>query len=114
MAEETVFAKIIRGEISADIVYEDDVCLAFRDINPQAPIHVLVIPKEIVSGLQETKPEHRDLLGHLLLVVHRIAEQEGIGESGYRCIINAGSDGGQEVQHLHLHLLGGRRLGRLV
>ena len=113
MAEETVFTRIIRREIPADIVYEDDLCLAFRDINPQAPTHVLVIPKEPISGLQEITPEHRDVLGHLLLVVHQIAVREGVEASGYRCVINAGPDGGQEVQHLHLHLLGGRRLGRL-
>ena len=114
MAAETIFSKIIRREIPADIVYEDDLCMAFRDINPQAPVHILIIPKEIISGLQTTEPEQQDVLGHLLLVVRKIAEQEGIGTSGYRCIINAGPDGGQEVQHLHIHLLGGRRLGPMV
>ena len=111
MAEETLFTRIIRGEIPADVVYEDDLCIAFRDIHPQAPVHVLLVPKEVVSGLQTAAPAHRDLLGHLMLVVHRIAEQEGIGESGYRCVVNAGPDGGQEVEHLHIHLLGGRRMG---
>lgn len=114
MVAETIFSKIIRREIPADIVYEDDLCLAFRDIEPQAPVHILIIPKEIIPGLQATQPEQRDVLGHLLLTVHKIAAQEGIGSSGYRCIINAGPDGGQEVQHLHVHLLGGRRLGRMV
>ena len=114
MAAETIFNKIIRREIPADIVYEDDLCMAFRDIEPQAPVHILVIPKDIIPGLQTIKPEQRDVLGHLLLVVRKITEQEGIGTSGYRCIINAGPDGGQEVQHLHIHLLGGHRLGQLV
>lgn len=110
MAEETIFSKIIRREIAADIVHEDEVCLAFRDINPQAPTHILIIPKEPVAGIQEARPAHRDALGHLLVIARQIAEQEGIAESGYRCVINAGPDGGQEVYHLHLHLLGGRHL----
>ena len=110
MAAETVFSKIIRREIPADIVYEDDHCLAFRDINPQAPIHILVIPKEPIPDIQATTLEHGELLGHLLFTTRKIAEQEGIADSGYRCVINAGPDGGQEVHHLHLHLLGGRRL----
>lgn len=111
MAEETLFSKIIRREIPADIVYEDDLCLAFRDINPQAPIHILLVPKKVIPGLQEATAEHQKLLGHLILVLHRIAAQEGIGDSGYRCVINAGPDAGQEVQHLHIHLLGGRSMG---
>ncbi len=110
MAEETIFSKIIRREIAADIVHEDDVCLAFRDINPQAPTHILIIPKEPLVGLQEATPQHRDALGHLLVAARQIAEREGIAEGGYRCVINAGPDGGQEVYHLHLHLLGGRSL----
>ena len=111
MGEQTIFSRIINREIPADIVYEDDLCLVFRDIDPQAPVHLLIIPKEEIVGLQTARPEHRDLLGHLLLVAHQVAVQENIGESGYRCVINAGEDGGQEVQHLHLHLLGGRNLG---
>ncbi len=111
MAEETIFSRIIRREIPADIVYEDNLCLAFRDINPQAPSHILLVPKEVIPGLQAADPEHQKLLGHLMLVLHRIAVQEGIGDSGYRCVINAGLDGGQEVQHLHVHLLGGRGMG---
>lgn len=110
MAAETVFSKIIRREIPADIVYEDDHCLAFRDINPQAPVHILVIPREPVPGIQAVALEHGELLGHLLCTIRKIAEQEGIADSGYRCVINAGPDGGQEVHHLHLHLLGGRQL----
>jgi histidine triad (HIT) family protein len=107
---ETIFSKIIRREIPADIVYEDDQCLAFRDIHPQAPIHVLIVPKEGLEGLQAVAPHHGPLLGHLLLVAARLAEQEGIAATGYRCVLNAGPDGGQSVDHLHLHLLGGRHL----
>ena len=107
---ETIFSKIIRREIPADIVYEDARCLAFRDINPQAPTHILIIPKEELAGLQAVAPQHEPLLGHLLQVAARLAEQEGIAATGYRCAINAGPDGGQTVSHLHVHLLGGRQM----
>lgn len=107
---ETIFSKIIRREIPADIVYEDEWCLAFRDLNPQAPTHVLIIPKEDLEGLQAAAAHHEQLLGHLLLVAARLAEQEGIAATGYRCAINAGPNGGQSVYHLHVHLLGGRHL----
>ena len=110
MTEETIFSKIIRREIPAEIVHEDDLCLAFRDIAPQAPVHILVIPKEPLSGIQAASPEHRDVLGHLLVITRQIAERENIAASGYRCVINAGPDSGQEVPHLHVHLLGGRKL----
>ena len=110
MPAETVFSKIIRREIPADIVHEDDQCLAFRDTNPQAPVHILIIPKEPLSGVQAATPEHQDILGHLLVIARKIAEQEGITATGYRCVINAGPDSGQEVHHLHIHLLGGRKL----
>jgi histidine triad (HIT) family protein len=108
---ETVFSKIIRREILADVVYEDDLCMAFRDIHPCAPVHVLIVPKDAVPGIQVVGPEHRELLGHLLVVARRVAEQLGIGASGYRCVINVGPDGGQEVPHLHIHLVGGRPMG---
>jgi len=108
MTEETIFSKIIRREIPADIVYEDELCLAFRDINPQAPVHILIIPKKPIVGLQTAGDEDQQLLGHLLLASHRIAAEQGIGDSGYRCTVNAGADAGQEVQHLHIHLLRGR------
>ncbi|MBI2505353.1 MAG: histidine triad nucleotide-binding protein [Candidatus Latescibacteria bacterium] len=107
---ETIFSKIIRREIPADIVYEDEECLAFRDVNPQAPTHVLIIPKEGLEGLQAAASRHEQLLGHLLLVAARLAEQEGIAATGYRCAINAGPEGGQTVYHLHVHLLGGRQM----
>lgn len=107
---ETIFSKIIRREIPADIVYEDNLCLAFRDVNPQAPVHVLVIPKEPVAKLSDAEPENHALMGHLLLTVKRVAEQLEL-KNGYRVVINCGEDGGQTVNHLHLHILGGRSLG---
>ncbi|MEM6839538.1 MAG: histidine triad nucleotide-binding protein [Cyanobacteria bacterium P01_C01_bin.120] len=110
MSEDTIFGKIIRREIPADIVYEDDLCLAFRDVAPQAPTHVLVIPKQPLPKLADATREDQELLGHLLLTVNVIAEQLGIAEDGYRVVINTGANGGQTVFHLHLHLLGGRSL----
>ena len=106
-APETIFSKIIRREIPADIVYEDDLAIAFRDVNAQAPVHILVIPKKPIPKLADAQPEDQALLGHLLLVVQRIAAQEGLTQ-GYRTVINTGDDGGQTVYHLHLHILGGR------
>ena len=104
---ETIFSKIIRREIPADIVYEDDLSLAFKDISPQAPTHILVIPKKPIPRLSEATSEDHNLMGHLLLVVKQIAEQAGL-QNGYRVVINNGQDGGQTVDHLHLHILGDR------
>jgi histidine triad (HIT) family protein len=109
MADKTIFKKIIDRELPADIVYEDDLCLAFNDINPQAPVHVLVIPKQEIRSLAEVEPEHQSLLGHLLLVVRKLAEEFNL-DSGFRTVINTGAEGGQTVDHLHLHLLGRRNL----
>lgn len=109
MANETIFSKIIRREIPADIVYEDDTCLAFRDINPQAPIHILIIPKEPLDSVANAEERHADMLGHLVVTARQVARAEGILENGFRLVVNAGQDGGQEVHHLHIHLLGGRR-----
>lgn len=106
---ETIFSKIIRREIPADIVYEDDLAIAFKDITPKAPIHILIIPKEPIAQLSDTEAEHHALMGHLLLTAKRVAEQMGL-DNGYRVVINNGSDGGQSVSHLHLHLLGGRQM----
>lgn len=106
----TVFNKIIAREIPADIVYEDDVALAFRDIAPQAPVHVLVIPKRPIARLASATSDDAELLGHLLQVCQRVAEQEGVAASGYRVVTNSGDHGGQSVDHLHLHVLGGRHL----
>lgn len=104
----TVFKKIIDREIPASIVYEDDLCLAFRDINPQAPTHVLLVPKQEIPSLASVRPEDHRLLGHLLVKAAEIARAEGLEPRGYRVVINAGRDGGQSVDHLHLHILGGR------
>ncbi|MGQ0752784.1 MAG: histidine triad nucleotide-binding protein [Betaproteobacteria bacterium] len=103
----TLFSRIIAREIPADIVYEDDLCLAFRDINPQAPTHVLLIPKRELSGLAEAGPDARDLLGHLMLAAGTVARQLGV-EDAFRLVVNNGAGAGQSVFHLHLHLLAGR------
>ncbi|MEM7554305.1 MAG: histidine triad nucleotide-binding protein [Cyanobacteria bacterium P01_A01_bin.84] len=107
--QDTIFGKIIRREIPADIVYEDDRALAFRDVNPQAPVHILVIPKKQIPKLSDSQSDDTQLLGHLLQTVKTIAEQERLA-NGYRVVINNGNDGGQTVYHLHLHILGGRQL----
>lgn len=106
----TVFKKILDREVKADIVYEDEHCLAFKDINPQAPVHILLIPKKELASLAQAGPEDHALLGHLLLKGAEIARQQGIAESGYRIVVNTGRHGGQSVDHLHLHILGGRPL----
>jgi len=106
----TIFEKIIAREIPADIVHEDGQCLAFRDISPQAPVHILVIPKKPIPRIGEAQPEDTPLLGHLLATAAAIARQEGLAESGYRLVINNGRDGGESVPHLHVHLLGKRPL----
>ncbi len=107
---ETIFSKIIRREIPADIVHEDDLCLAFRDVDPKAPTHVLIIPKQPIASLSELQEQHQALAGHLLLTAARLASELGL-EGGYRLVTNCGKDGGQSVDHLHFHLLGGRALG---
>lgn len=104
---ETIFSKIIRKEIPADIVYEDDLTIAFRDIAPQAPVHILVIPKKPIPQLAAAESEDHALMGHLLLTAKRVAQELGL-DNGYRLVINNGDDGGQTVDHLHLHILGGR------
>lgn len=109
-SSETVFGAIVRGEIPADIVYEDEQCIAFRDLNPQAPTHVLVIPRVGISGLQEADRAQASLLGHLLQAAQIVARQEGLEEDGWRVVVNVGEDAGQTVAHLHLHVLGGRAL----
>ncbi len=106
---DTIFSKIIRREIPAEIVYEDDLALAFRDVHPQAPVHILIIPKRAIVSIDEATDPDAALLGHLLLTVKRVATQEGL-EKGYRVVINTGEDGGQTVFHLHLHLLGKRSM----
>ncbi|WP_058554947.1 histidine triad nucleotide-binding protein [Thiohalocapsa sp. ML1] len=110
MAEDTIFGKIARGEIPADIVYEDDDVVAFRDLHPQAPTHVLVIPRKPIPTLNHAVVEDAALIGRLFLAAAKVAEQLGFAEDGYRTVINCNADGGQTVFHLHVHLLGGRPL----
>ncbi len=109
-SSDTIFGAIVRGEVEADIVYADHHCVAFRDLNPQAPTHVLVVPRMPVRGLQEADEWESMLLGVLLRAARKVAEIEGIAESGWRVVINVGEDAGQTVPHLHLHVLGGRAL----
>lgn len=106
-----IFCKIIKGEIPSQKLYEDDEILAFRDVNPAAPIHILVIPKKHISMLTELKEDDETVIGRIYTVINKIAKQENFDEKGYRVIVNCGEDGGQEVKHIHFHLLGGKRLG---
>ncbi|RMF94446.1 MAG: histidine triad nucleotide-binding protein [Planctomycetota bacterium] len=110
MSGKTVFKKIIDREIPADIVYEDDYCLAFRDINPQAPVHLIVIPKKEIVNVDDMGDEDVEILGRIFLAIKKIAAQEGL-EKGYRVVTNNGRDAGQEVMHLHFHVLAGRGFG---
>ena len=107
----TLFEKIIHRQIPAQIVYEDDQILAFRDINPQALVHILLVPKKVIPRVGEARPEDQQVLGQLILKAAEIARTVGVGDSGYRLVINNGPDGGETVPHLHVHLLGGRPLG---
>jgi histidine triad (HIT) family protein len=107
---ETIFSKIIRKEIPANIVHEDEHCLAFHDVSPQAPVHVLVIPKKEIESLTQIVAEDASLLGHIWLTIPKLAHQLGLAADGYRVVVNCGRDGGQSVDHLHFHILGGRGL----
>lgn len=107
---QTLFEKIIHREIEADIVFEDDKVLAFRDINPKAPVHVLIVPKKPIPRINDAQPEDHPVLGHLLLKAAEVARSLGLGESGYRLILNSGPDGGESVPHLHCHIMGGRAM----
>ncbi|NWF78102.1 MAG: histidine triad nucleotide-binding protein [Chloroflexi bacterium] len=110
MAKECIFCRIAAGEVPSDIVYQDEDFLAFRDISPQAPIHILIIPKTHIASSAELTEEQHELVGRLIITAKNLAEKEGVAKEGYRLVINCGSEGGQVVPHLHLHLLGGRRL----
>jgi histidine triad (HIT) family protein len=107
----TIFSKIAAKEIPARIVHEDDLCVAFHDVNPQAPVHILVIPRKEIARLAEAQAGDEALLGHLLLVARQVAEKQGLLKSGFRIVINNGPDGGETVPHLHVHVLGGRPMG---
>ena len=110
----TIFSKIIAGDIPADIVYQDELVTAFRDINPQAPTHILIVPNKEIATVNELSEEDERVAGRLLLVAKKLAAQEGIAEDGYRLMINCNAHGGQEVFHVHMHLLGGRPLGPML
>ncbi len=114
MAEETIFSKIIRREIPADVVYQDELVTAFRDIAPQAPSHILIIPNILIPTMNDVTAEHEAALGRMMTVAAKIAEQEGIAENGYRLIVNCNKDAGQVVYHIHMHLVGGQNLGPLL
>ena len=109
--DDCLFCKMASGEIKPDVLYEDDDVLAFRDINPQAPVHILIIPKRHVSTLNDLEERDAGMIGKLFLAAKNVAAQEGIDEAGYRTLINCNEQGGQVVFHIHLHLLGGRRMG---
>jgi len=111
---ECIFCRIIAGEIPADVIFQDKDCIVIRDIHPQAPIHVLIIPRTHIRSVEEAEEKDQTLLGHLILVAKKVATKEGVSNKGYRLTINCGSDGGQIVPHLHIHLLGGRRLDDIM
>ncbi len=111
MSEETLFSKIIAGTIPSDKVYEDQDFYAFRDIHPAAPCHVLIVPKKVIPKISDAQEEDAELLGRMLLAANKVAAQLGVAEDGYRLVINCGENGGQEVMHLHMHILGGRLFG---
>jgi len=108
---ETIFTKILNREIPADIVHEDDLCLAFNDINPQAPVHFLVIPKKPIATINDISEADREVVGHLSMVAAKVAKEMGIDQEGYRTVMNCNEFGGQSVYHIHLHVLGGKLLG---
>jgi histidine triad (HIT) family protein len=110
MNDDCLFCKIVAGEIPGEKVYEDQRVTAFRDINPVAPTHILIVPNKHIASVNELTADDEALVGHLFTTAKELAQQEGIAESGYRLIINTGSDGGQEVYHLHLHLIGGHKM----
>lgn len=114
MPEETIFSKIIRKEIPSDMVYQDDSVTAFRDINPKAPTHILIVPNHIIPTVDDVTEKDEQVLGHMFVVAAKIARDEGIAEDGYRLLVNCRDHGGQEVYHLHMHLFGGRPLGPML
>ena len=110
----TLFTKIINGEIPADIVYRDEQVTAFRDIAPQAPVHILIVPTKEIPTTNDIQPEDEQLIGHMFTVARRIAEQEGVAQDGYRLLVNCNKHAGQEIFHLHMHLFGGKPLGPML
>ncbi len=114
MAQETIFSKIIRREIPADILYQDELVTAFRDINPRAPTHILIVPNVLIPTVNDVEPEHEQALGRMYTVARKLAADAGIAQSGYRLIMNCNEHGGQEVYHIHMHLVGGKALGAML
>lgn len=114
MAEETIFSKIIRREIPSEMLYQDDLVTVFRDINPVAPTHVLIVPNKLIPTVDDIEPEDEITMGRMLIVAKKIAREEGISDDGYRLIINCKVHGNQEVPHIHMHLVGGRPLGSML
>ena len=110
----TIFSKIISGQAPAEIIYRDEQVTAFKDIHPIAPVHILIVPNKEIPTVDDVEPEDEQMLGHLFVVARQIARQMGIADSGYRLLVNCKSDGGQEIFHLHMHLLGGRKLGPML
>lgn len=110
MSNDCVFCKIAKGEFGTQFIYEDEELLAFRDINPQAPVHILIIPRKHIPRINRLSDSEQALMGKMILAANKIAKAENISESGYRLVFNCGPDGGQEVEHIHLHLLGGRQM----
>lgn len=114
MAEETIFSKIVRKEIPTELLYQDELVTAFRDISPRAPTHILIVPNKLIPTVNDIEAEDEATMGRLFTVAKKLAQQEGIAQDGYRLIMNCNAHGGQEVYHIHMHLLGGRPLGTLV
>jgi len=113
MSEDTLFSKIIRKEIPSDMVYQDELVTAFRDITPKAPTHILIVPNKVIPTVDDVTTEDELTLGRLFVVAAKLAREEGISEDGYRLVVNCREFGGQEVYHLHMHLIGGARLGHI-
>ncbi len=111
MANDTIFSKIINKEIPADIIYEDDLVLAFKDINPQAPVHFLIIPKKAIATINDIEQSDRELVGHMYYAAAQIAKEQGFADDGYRVVMNCNDNGGQTVYHIHAHVLAGKPLG---
>ena len=114
MAQETIFSKIIRREIPADVLYQDELVTAFRDIHPRAPTHILIVPNVLIPTANDVTAEHEAALGRLFTVARKLAAEAGIAENGYRLIVNCNQHGGQEVFHIHMHLVGGKALGPML
>ena len=114
MAEETIFSKIIRQEIPTELLYQDELVTAFRDIHPRTPTHILIVPNVLIPTVNDVEPQHEMALGRMFTVARKLAEKEGISENGYRLIVNCNRHGGQEVYHIHMHLVGGQALGPML